>query len=54
MVLPQWFVKGVLTEFYDGPPGGHFKIDEIEKSKYQVLKTFLIWQKQCTGTEAVV
>lgn len=26
MVLPQWFVKEVLTEFYDGPAGGHLRM----------------------------
>ena len=26
MVLPQWFVKEELTEFYDGPAGGHFRM----------------------------
>lgn len=31
MVLPQWSVKGVLTEFYDGPPGGHLRLMKSRK-----------------------
>ena len=26
MVLPQWVVKEVRTEFCDGPAGGHLRI----------------------------